>query len=256
VSFFNRLIVIVLTLGALALGPIAPLQAQTKKGDKFLAEARVHAAKKEWDAALECYEKARSEDPNNPVYQIAADIGHAQAAQAYVEKGITSRSQGQLGDALTAFEKAYSIYPGSAIALQELADTRQMILRERKRVEETGKEAPPDVRAMTPGQAAEQEELDRISRMRPVPELHPTIPGTINLKMTAKTKTIFETLGKYAGINVIWDSGYTAPAHDIFTVEFSNTTLDRALDYISALSQSQWRRLSPSSIYVANGLPR
>ena len=53
---FNRLTAIVLT--AVLLGPMLPLEAKTKKGDKFLAEGRVHEQKKEWDAALEAYDKA------------------------------------------------------------------------------------------------------------------------------------------------------------------------------------------------------
>ncbi len=43
--------------------PMVPLHASTKKGDKYFAQGRVHEAKKEWDAALEVYEKALSEDP-------------------------------------------------------------------------------------------------------------------------------------------------------------------------------------------------
>ena len=60
-SFFNRLTAVFVT--ALLLAPMAPLQARTRKGDKYLAEGRAHEAKREWDAALEAYEKALSEDP-------------------------------------------------------------------------------------------------------------------------------------------------------------------------------------------------
>src|SRR5665647_3875197 len=46
---FNRLTAIVLT--AVLLGPTLPLEARTKKGDKYLTEGRLHEQKKEWDAA-------------------------------------------------------------------------------------------------------------------------------------------------------------------------------------------------------------
>src|SRR5580658_8252261 len=110
-SGFNRLIVVAACCALF--GPFVHLQAQTKKGDVFLAEGRVHEAKKEWDAALECYRKAADEDPTDPVYQVAVDKGRLQAAQAHVEKGLTIRSQGRLGDALVEFQKAYAINPGS-----------------------------------------------------------------------------------------------------------------------------------------------
>jgi general secretion pathway protein D len=249
-SFFNRLVAVIVSCALL--GPLSPLQAKTKKGDKFLAEGQVHEAKKEWDAALDCYEKALSEDPAELIYQMAADRGRFHAGQSHVEKGLTSRSQGKLGEALLEFQKAYAISPGLIIAAQELEETQQMILRERKRVEQTGKEAPPQIQALTPGQLAEQQELNKIDRMLPIPELRPMKPGLIDLKMTGKIKVIFETLGKYAGINVIWDPDYTAPSKDGFTVEWENFTLDQALDNIAVLSKSYWKPLSSNTIFVTN----
>ncbi len=250
-SFFKRLTAVIVSCALL--GPITPVQARTKKGDKYLAEGKMHEAKKEWDAALDSYEKAQSEDPAEPLYQISADKARVQAAQAHVEKGLTIRAQGQLGEALIEFQKAYAIYPGSVIAAQELQETQQMILRERKRVEQTGKEAPPEVRSLTPGQAAEQEQANKIDRMLPIPELRPMKPGLIDLKMPgSKVKVIFDTLGKYAGINVIWDPDYVNPTHDNFPVDFDNITLDQALDYIAVVSKSYWKALSPNTIFVTN----
>ena len=46
-----------------------------------------------------------------------------------------------LGEAMLEFQKAYAINPGSSVAQQELVRTQEMILRERKRVAETGKES-------------------------------------------------------------------------------------------------------------------
>src|ERR1035438_9689190 len=134
---FNRLTAVVLT--AALLGPVLPLQAKTKKGDKYLAEGRVQEQKKEWDAALESYDKALSEDPADIVYQMAATKVHFQAAQSHVDRGIKVRATGQLGDALTEFQKAYAINPGSAVAVQEIRRTTEMIERERTRVETNGK---------------------------------------------------------------------------------------------------------------------
>jgi general secretion pathway protein D len=249
-SFFNRLTAVIcfFTLSGL----VFPAHAQTKKGDKFLAEGRLHEAKKEWDAALESYRKAQAEDPTDPVYQVAVDKGRLQAAQAHVEKGMTIRSQGRLADSLVEFQKAYAINPGSIVAAQELEETQQMLERERQRVQETGKEAAPEQRALTPGQAAQKEEDDRIGRMLAVPELVPTRPGTIDLKMTGKTKTLFETLAKYSGINVLWDPDFTAPANDSFTIDFKAATLDQAFDQIAAMSKSSWKRLSPTVVFVTN----
>src|ERR1700675_4075835 len=115
---FNRLTAIVLT--AFLLGPMLPLQARTKKGDKFLTQGRLHEQKKEWDAALENYDKALSEDPADIVYQMAPTKVHFQAGQTHIDKALRLRSEGQLGEALLEFQKAYAINPGSAAAIQEI----------------------------------------------------------------------------------------------------------------------------------------
>src|ERR1035437_8869589 len=138
-SLFNRLTAIMLT--AVLIGPTLPLEARTKKGDKFLTEGRLHEQKKEWDAALEAFEKALSEDPADIVYQMAATKVHFQAAQSHIDKGLKLRAAGQLGEALLEFQQAYAINPGSAAAIQEVRRTTDMIERERKRVEETGEES-------------------------------------------------------------------------------------------------------------------
>ena len=66
--FFNRFTAI--SIIAAMLGPTLPLQARTKKGDRLLAEGRAHELKKEWDAALESYQKALSEDPADLVANL------------------------------------------------------------------------------------------------------------------------------------------------------------------------------------------
>jgi len=202
--FFNRLTAVVLAAALMA--PAVPLEARTKKGDKYLALGRSSEAKKEWDAALDSYEKALSEDPSDMVYQMAAEKARFQASQGHVDKGLKIRSQGLLGEALLEFQKAYALNPGSAVAVQELRRTQEMILRERKRVEETGKEATAEERGLTPTDVVKKEIRDKIDRMLPVPELKPLNPEPINLKMNSQpVKVLFETVGKLAGINVVWD---------------------------------------------------
>src|ERR1035437_4712193 len=146
---FNRLKAIILT--PVLPRPTLPLEARTKKGDNFLTEGRLHEQKKEWDAPLEAYEKALSEDPADILYQMAATKIHFQAAQSHIDKGLKLRAQGQLGEALLELQKAYAINPGSPAAVQEIRRTTDMIDRERKRVEETGKESTPTERAQTEG---------------------------------------------------------------------------------------------------------
>ncbi|MGA2147368.1 MAG: cohesin domain-containing protein [Bryobacteraceae bacterium] len=247
---FNRLTAILAILALL--GPAFPAEAKTRKGDHLLAEGRAHEARQEYDAAMDCYERALAEDPSDTSYQMAVDKMRFRDSQAHLESGLKMRAAGQLGNALLELQKAYAINPGSAVAAQEIGTTQEMIERERQRVEATGKETPPAERALTPTQAFEQQEQKKIGRMLDVPELRPLNPAPINLKMNNKTKVLFETVCKLAGINLLWDPDYTAPAHDGFNIELDDSTVEQALDYLSVLTKSYWKPLSSNAIFITN----
>jgi len=250
-SFFNRLTAILVT--AAMIGTLLPLEAKTRKGDKYLSEGRIHESKKEWDAALENYEKALSEDPAEIVYQMALQKTRLQASLMHIDNGLKLRSQGQLGEALLEFQKAYAIDPSSAIATQEIQLTQDMIARERKRVQETGKEAAPAERALTPVEQVKKDELDKIDRILSVPELRPINPILLHLRIPGqKTKTVFESIAAYAGINVVWDPEYQPPQKDSISVDFDNTSLEQALDYVAVQTKSYWKPLSPNTIFITN----
>src|ERR1043166_4435502 len=103
-SFFNRLTAIVLV--ALLAGPVLPLEAKSKKGEKYFVDGRNAEQKKDWDGALAAYQAALSEDPTDILYQMAVEKTRFQASQYHVEQGLRLRNQGQLGDALAQFERA------------------------------------------------------------------------------------------------------------------------------------------------------
>jgi len=250
---FNRLTAIMLT--SMLLCPTLPLEARTKKGDKFLAEGRLHEQKKEWDEALENYEKALSEDPADIVYQMAATKVHFQAGQSHIDKGMKLRSAGQLGEALIEFQKAYAINPGSAAAAQEVRRTTEMIERERKRVEETGKESTPRERALTEGEKAKKETEDRIDSILGVPQLRSIDPSPIHLRMNGSAKLLFETVAKVAGLNVLWDPEYQPQVKNSIPVEFENSTLEEALDYLAVITKSYWKPLSSNTIFITMDNP-
>src|SRR5205823_2663937 len=105
---------------------------RNRAGDKLLAKGRASESKRDWDAALEFYEKALSQDPADILYQMAAQKCRFQAAQSHIDRGLKIRTQGLLGEALLEFQKAYAMNPGSAAAEQEIRRTQEMIQRERK----------------------------------------------------------------------------------------------------------------------------
>jgi general secretion pathway protein D len=253
-SLFNRLTAVLLV--AAMIGPVMPLQARDKKADKFMAEGRTHQEKQEWDAALADYEQALSLDPGDSVYKMAVEKARFEAAQGHVDQGQKVREQGQLGEALLEFQKAYAINPASAVAVQEIKVTQQMIERTRRIVEATGKEESPSERALTPVELAKRQVRDKIDRMLPVPELKPLNPAPINLKMNGQhARIIFETVAKYAGINLLWDPDYQPPQKDTINIDLDNTTIEQALDDAAILTKSFWKPVSSNTIFITNDNP-
>jgi len=97
--------------------------ARSRKGDRFLAQAKASEARKEWDASLELAEKALGEDPSDPSYQLEVHHVRFQAAEFHITQGLKLRKEGSLAPALMQFEKAYGIDPSSNVAEQEIKTT-------------------------------------------------------------------------------------------------------------------------------------
>jgi general secretion pathway protein D len=231
------------------------LQARPKKGDKLLGEARAAEQRKDWDKALELYEQAVATDPANTDYQIPVRRVRFQAGQAHVEQGARLRRQGKLEEALAELQKAYATDPSSAIAEQELRLTLEMIEREKKKAA-TGVESTPEERGLTPAALERKQALERIASLQPAPELKALSSQPINLRMTNQPpKVLFETVGKLAGINVLFDPEYrsepSVPGRGL-SVELTNATVDQALDYLAAMTKTFWKPLSSNTIFVTN----
>ena len=74
----------------------------------------------------------------------------------------------------------------------------------------------------------------------------------ITLKVTEKANVIYETVGKLAGINVLFDPDYTA--HQVH-IELNSVTLEEALEIISFETKTFWRPVTPNTIFVAQDNP-
>ncbi|MFN0166016.1 MAG: tetratricopeptide repeat protein [Bryobacteraceae bacterium] len=224
---------------------------RTRKGERLVKEGRHAEALKDWDRALTAYEKALSEDPRDPSYQLLVNRTRYQAGQAHVDKGHALRKQGRLEESLAEFERALALDPASGIADQEIVRSREMIERERKKQADPAQAGAADTRSLTPAAMAQQQSKEKIDRMRSVPELKPLSGQAINLKMNNQPpKVLFETVGKLAGVNVLFDPDFTQQATKPQSVEFMNATLEEALDHLSVLTKAFWKALSPNAIFI------
>src|SRR2546427_1827104 len=134
---------------------------------------------------------------------------------------------------MAEFQKALAIDPSSAIAEQEVRQTLELIASKRA--------------ADEAGAAAPKPPAEEALAAKP-PELKPLSRAPYNLLMTNDAKMIFETIGKLAGITVIFYPDF--PARRIST-ELTNVTLEQALDIVSLQSKAFWKPVTSNIIFVA-----
>ena len=194
--FFNRLGVIIAVAGVLG-GMAVSLDARTKKGDKFLKQGRKAQLAKDWDTALEFYEKALDEDPSDIAYLMVVRRTRFQVGQIHLKKGRELRRQGKLDEALAEFQKSYTVDPSSSVAEQELRRTYQMIKRreeEKKRGKGKAKGETGEVIGLTPAERAWGEAQKRIASIESVPTLKPITPRLNTLKINNQVIMILAEL--------------------------------------------------------------
>ncbi|MFQ5817800.1 MAG: secretin N-terminal domain-containing protein [Terriglobia bacterium] len=202
------------------------------KGRVDYQQGRQAEFQKDYDSALIHYQRALRQDPSNIEYQAKATRMRFEAAQMHVDRGHKLRDQGQLEAAITEFEKALAIDPSSFVAEQELRRTLAQ-LAARRQQEGAAQPAPPaEALAAVP---------EGPPRLRPLSE------AAINLVLTADSKQVFETIGKLAGINIIFDPDFQPRR---IPVELKNATLEQALDIVALATKSFWKAVTPNTIMV------
>jgi general secretion pathway protein D len=196
-------------------------------------------ARQNYELAYDCYKQAYDLKPGDLTYRSAFERLRFLAGASHVHRGQLLREAGQLDTALAEFQKAIDIDPSSAIAQQEIQHTKQMI--------EAAKSAAP--KAAAPPASGVQKRLEEAGG----PVELATISNTpINLKITEDSKVIYETVGKLAGINVLFDPDYTSRR---VKIELNNVSLEEALEIIALESKTFWRPVTPNTIFVAADNP-
>jgi general secretion pathway protein D len=75
----------------------------------------------------------------------------------------------------------------------------------------------------------------------------------VNLKMSNDAKIIFDTIGKLAGLTIIYDPDF--PARRV-SVDLNNVTLEQALDVMSVESKAHWTPMTENIILVFPDQPQ
>src|ERR1700674_4972637 len=214
------------------------LAAGCPKGQPDYNQGKRAETIQDYDAAFVYYQKAVKANPYNASYKIKLNRARFEASEFHVKHGLEMRKQGDLQGAASEFQRAQAIDPASPVADQELRKTVDMIA-EKNRAADAAAEPPADPNE-TP-LAAMPPEIKRLSG------------ASISLTMDNDAKIVFETIGKLAGLTVIYDPDF--PARRI-SVELNNVTMEQALEIVSLESKAFVKPVTENIIFVIPDQPQ
>jgi general secretion pathway protein D len=214
------------------------LPAAADKAHSLYKKGKDAEARQDYERAFEFYQEAFRLRPKDLRYRTSYEHTKFLASAAHVHRGQLLRESGKLDEALLEFQKASTIDPSSFIAQQELRRTQDMINQATN---------PPQAVAPTPNMLRK-----RLAEAQGPVELTAISNVPITLKLTEDTKVIYETVGKLAGINVLFDPDYTSRK---IRIELNGVTLDEALSIVALESKTFWRPVTPNTIFVAADNP-
>src|SRR5467141_325619 len=208
------------------------------KGQPDFNQGKKAETIQDYDAAFVFYQKAVKKDPYNASYKIKLNSIRFEASEKHVKAGLELRKKGDLQGAASEFERAQVIDPSSPVADQELRKTVEMIA-EKNRAADEAAEPPAD-----PNE-------HRLASLPP--EIKPLSRAAINYKASSDAKIVFDTIGKLAGLTVIYDPDF--PARRI-SVDLNNVTLEQALEIVSLESKAFIKPVTENIIFVIPDQPQ
>ncbi|MGC8892204.1 MAG: cohesin domain-containing protein [Candidatus Saccharicenans sp.] len=156
---------------------------------------------KNYDEAIKYYEQALIENPRESIYRLALFRAKASAALASAEKARKLLADGKKDEAISEYKKALFYDPNNQQIIEEY-------------------------RVVAGIKPAAAEKPKEVVIEEPVKLKYP--PEKLKLKFTdASLRAIFQTLGKFSGVNFIFDEQF----QDLpVTIDLSDMNLEQALN--------------------------
>ena len=234
-------------LALILVAPYAP--AGTRKAKQLYEQARRAEAEKNYDEALVLYEQAGLEDPKDHRYELSVRRVRFVAAQTHVDQGRRLREQRQFEEALAHFQRAMEIDPSLTVAAQQYRRTLDLIERLNSDGEEAEEGDDPKDLTSSAIDLNRLEREDMVDSLKAPPMLKPLSTDLINVTMSQQAKVVFETIGKLAGVNVLFDPEFQDKKIDI---AIQNATLPEALDYAGLIAKTYWKPITRNAIFITN----
>jgi general secretion pathway protein D len=197
-------------------------------------QGKAEAKKGNWDLAVARLTKALRKDPDNIGYKIALENARIEASRYHYEEGRKFLAAGDLDKAADEFDIANKYDPSNKSIQDQL-----IMVKDRIRQREADKERQADFEAMKGRARAEP---------LPLTVLSPRSTAPITLRFTeVGLEKIFESLGKVAGVNILFDEGFRDKKA---SVNLTNVSFEEALDRISFVNRLFYKVLDQNTVIV------
>ena len=194
-------------------------------GGHYYRQGNAAAVNRNWDLAIQYYQKAIQESPTDHAYQVALSRARIAAGMDAVQNARALAAQGKKDEARQAYEKALTYVPANKSVLDEMR---------RLNPEE------PAVPAVKPFKIEPPVRL-RVAR------------DNLELKFTdASVRSIFQALGKHAQISIIYDELFKDMN---LTIDISGKEFEDAVSYLCLASKNFYRIIDDKTIIVVPDQP-
>jgi general secretion pathway protein D len=191
--------------------------------------------KGDWDLAVARYTRALEKDPKNIRYRISLESARVQASRLHYDEAKKHLAAQDLDKAAEELQIAANYDPANRSAGDDLALVRERI---RKRDEER-RDRDDFEQKKARAQAA--------ARV-PVPVLSPRSPVPITMRFEdGSLQKIFESLGRIAGVNVLFDEGFRDKKT---SVNLTGVTFQEALDRLTFVNRLFYKVVDQNTIIV------
>ncbi|MGE0460919.1 MAG: secretin N-terminal domain-containing protein [Vicinamibacterales bacterium] len=202
---------------------------------RALTSARNAETRQDYDSAVAEYTRLLRMDPDNKDARFGLERARVRAAQDHFARGRRLAATGKLEEALIEYQIASEMSPANGEIQAALRDTRTQ-LRTQIAVREDGK--------------TRLEALIDQSLIAPLPgaELPTdvTLPDSLVFR-DANARDIFASIGKFAGISVVFDPTYRDQP---VSVDLRKAPLDQALNSVTMATRTFWKVTTPGTVTI------
>ncbi len=194
-------------------------------GNYYYRQGNQAAVNRNWELAIQHYEKALEENPNEHSFQVALQRAKLSGSVEALRNARILANQGKKEDAIKQYEKAMAYDPQNVAIFDE-------------------------IRRLSPQEAP-------VQKVKPF-KIEPPVKlkvgrDNLELKFTdASVRSIFQALGKHAQVSIIYDELFK----DLnLTIDISGKEFEDAVSYLCLASKNFYRIIDEQTIIVVPDQP-